>query len=41
MPQVQRLVAASKDRLYCLSVTGRLAILDAKTGGRIALMGAH
>jgi len=40
VPQVQRLVAASKDRLYCLSVTGRLAILDAKTGGRTAVMGA-
>jgi hypothetical protein len=34
-------LAASKDRVYCLTVTGRLAILDAKTGGRIALMGPN
>ena len=41
VPQVQRLVAASKERLYCLSVTGRLTILAAKTGGRIAVMGTN
>lgn len=40
-PQMQRLIAVSKDRVYCLTVTGRLAILDAKTGGRIALMGSN
>jgi len=40
-PQVQRLLSASKDRLYCLTMTGRLAILDAKTGSRIALMGPN
>jgi hypothetical protein len=40
-PQVKRLVSVSKDRLYCLTVTGRLAILDAKTGARIALMGTN
>jgi len=40
-PQVQRLVSVSKDRLYCLGVTGRLAILDAKTGGRIAQTGTE
>lgn len=40
-PQVRHLVSVSKDRLYCLGVTGRLAILDAKTGGRIALMSPH
>lgn len=38
VPQVQRLLAASKDRLYCLSKTGQLAILDAKTGSRTAVM---
>lgn len=40
-PQVRRLVSVSKDRLYCLTVTGRLAILDVKTGGRIAQMAAN
>lgn len=40
-PQVRRLISVSKDRLYCLTVTGRLAILDVKTGGRIALMGTN
>lgn len=40
-PQVRRLVSVSKDRLYCLGVTGRLAILDAKTGGRIAQTGTE
>lgn len=40
-PQVQSVVSVSKDRVYCLTVTGRLAILDAKTGGRIALMGTN
>jgi len=40
-PQVQKLVSVSKDRVYCLTITGRLAILDAKTGGRIALMGIN
>ncbi len=40
-PQVKRLVSVSKDRLYCLTMTGRLSILDAKTGARIALMGTN
>jgi len=41
VPQVKRLLSVSKDRLYCLSLTDRMSILDAKTGGRIALMGAY
>lgn len=40
-PQVQRLVSVSKDRVYGLTVTGRLAIIDAKTGGQIASMGTN
>jgi hypothetical protein len=40
-PQVKRLLSVSKDRLYCLTMTGRLSILDAKTGARIALMGTN
>jgi outer membrane protein assembly factor BamB len=40
-PQVRRLVSVSKDRLYVLTMTGRLAILDVKTGGRIALLGPN
>ncbi len=38
-PGIHKFIAASKDRLYGLSSLGRLAILDAKTGGRIATMG--
>ncbi len=33
---IDRFVAASGRRLYCLEKTGRLALIDAKTGGRIA-----
>ena len=40
-PQVQRLISVSKDRIYCLTVTGRLSVLDVGTGGRIALMGTN
>ncbi|MCL4206034.1 MAG: PQQ-binding-like beta-propeller repeat protein [Pirellulaceae bacterium] len=40
-PYVKRFIAASKDRLYCLGMTDRLEILDAKSGGRIATMGAN
>jgi hypothetical protein len=40
-PQIKRFVAASKDRLYCLGHTGRLVILDAKTGGRMASLGTE
>jgi outer membrane protein assembly factor BamB len=40
-PQVKRLLSVSKDRLYCLTMTGRLSILDAKTGARIALMATN
>jgi outer membrane protein assembly factor BamB len=38
-PYIKRFIAASKDRLYCLGMTDRLEILDAKTGGKIATMG--
>jgi hypothetical protein len=37
-PHVKQFISASKDRLYTLSDTGRLMILDAKVGGRIASM---
>ena len=37
-PQVGQFVAASKQRLYCLGATWKLAILDAKTGSRIATL---
>jgi outer membrane protein assembly factor BamB len=40
-PRIKRFVSASKDRIYCLGMSDRLVILDAKTGGRIASMGAE
>lgn len=39
-PRIKSFVSASKDRVYCLGFADRLVILDAKTGGRIASMGA-
>jgi hypothetical protein len=40
-PRIKRFVSASNDRVYCLGMSDRLIILDAKTGGRIASMGAE
>lgn len=40
-PRIKSFVSASKDRIYCLGTADRLVILDAKTGGRIASMGAN
>ncbi len=37
-PGVTSFLAASKDRLYCRDRIGRLAILDRRTGGRIATL---
>ena len=37
-PRLRKFLAASKDRLYCLDYTGRLAILDRATGGRVATL---
>lgn len=34
-------VSASQDRVYCLGDTGRLVILDTKTGGRIGSLGTQ
>jgi len=39
-PRIKSFVSGSKDRIYCLGFADRLVILDAKTGGRIASMGA-
>ncbi len=39
-PRIKRFVSTSEDRVYCLGTSNRLVILDAKTGGRIASMGA-
>lgn len=38
-PQVQRVLSVTKNHLYCLTVTGRISVMDAKTGGQIAVMG--
>ncbi len=35
-PHIKQFIAASKERVYCLSDLDRLVILDAKSGGRIA-----
>jgi outer membrane protein assembly factor BamB len=37
-PNVQRFLSASSDRVYCLDELGRMLIVDAKSGGRIATL---
>ncbi len=37
-PGVHRVLAASEERLYCVSTTGRLLILDAESGGRFGVL---
>lgn len=34
-PQIRKFIGASKTRAYCLDETGRMIILDIKTGGKI------
>jgi outer membrane protein assembly factor BamB len=38
---LKRFLAASQDRVYCLGDTGRVVVLDIKTGGRIASLGTE
>ncbi len=38
VPKIDQFIAASTSRLYCRNTTGRITIIDAKTGGRIAIL---
>jgi outer membrane protein assembly factor BamB len=40
-PQVARFVSASKDKIYCISDSGDLLIIDQRTGGRIGSIPAQ
>lgn len=35
VPSIRKFISASQDRLYCLGISGRLVIIDAKSGGRV------
>jgi outer membrane protein assembly factor BamB len=37
-PRIRKLLAASKDRVYCLNYHNNLVVLDARTGGQIDTM---
>ena len=37
----KKFLAASQDRLYCLGDTGRVVIVDLKSGGRIGSLGTE
>jgi hypothetical protein len=40
-PQVKRFVAASKNKIYCISQAGDLLIIDQQTGGRVGSIPAQ